>query len=36
MRIVKEMARDREEFGRRMREGYEFVRFFWQRRQLVH
>jgi hopanoid biosynthesis associated radical SAM protein HpnJ len=36
MRMVKEMAQDREEFGRRMREGYEFVRFFWQRRQLVH
>ena len=36
MRIVKDMARDREECGRRMREGYEFVRFFWQRRQPVH
>lgn len=35
MRIVKEMAQDREECGRRLREGYEFVRFFAQRRQLV-
>jgi hypothetical protein len=30
------MARDREECARRLREGYEFVRFFAQRRQVVH
>jgi hopanoid biosynthesis associated radical SAM protein HpnJ len=31
LRIVKEMARDRKEFSRRLREGYEFVRFFGER-----
>jgi radical SAM superfamily enzyme YgiQ (UPF0313 family) len=35
-RIVKEMARDRGEAARRLREGYEFVRFLGERRQLVH
>jgi hopanoid biosynthesis associated radical SAM protein HpnJ len=34
-RIMKDMARDRQEFTRRMREGYEFVRFFSERRQLA-
>jgi hopanoid biosynthesis associated radical SAM protein HpnJ len=33
LRIMKDMARDRQEFARRMREGYEFVRFFSERRQ---
>jgi hopanoid biosynthesis associated radical SAM protein HpnJ len=32
LRIVKDMARDREEAGRRLREGYEFLHFFAQRR----
>jgi len=36
LRILGEMARDREECARRLREGYEFVRFFAQRRQVVH
>jgi len=36
MRIIREMVVDREEFGRRMREGYEFFKFFAQRRQVVH
>jgi radical SAM superfamily enzyme YgiQ (UPF0313 family) len=35
LRIMKDMARDRQEFTRRMREGYEFVRFFSERRQLA-
>ncbi|MGH2444128.1 MAG: hopanoid biosynthesis associated radical SAM protein HpnJ, partial [Chloroflexota bacterium] len=34
-RIVKDMARDRDEAGRRLREGYEFLKFFRQRRQPV-
>lgn len=33
LRIVKEMAQDRQECGRRLREGYEFIRFFADRRQ---
>jgi hopanoid biosynthesis associated radical SAM protein HpnJ len=32
-RIMKDMSKDRREFARRMREGYEFVRFFSERRQ---
>jgi hopanoid biosynthesis associated radical SAM protein HpnJ len=32
LRIMKEMAHDRRECGRRLREGYEFVRFFTERR----
>jgi hopanoid biosynthesis associated radical SAM protein HpnJ len=32
LRIVKDMVRDREECGRRLREGYEFIRFFSERR----
>ncbi|MGI8550945.1 MAG: hopanoid biosynthesis associated radical SAM protein HpnJ [Dehalococcoidia bacterium] len=32
IRIVKEMAHDRQECGRRLREGYEFLHFFAQRR----
>ncbi|MBV9282658.1 MAG: hopanoid biosynthesis associated radical SAM protein HpnJ [Chloroflexi bacterium] len=36
IRILKEMARDRRECVRRLREGYEFVHFFAQRRQLSH
>jgi hopanoid biosynthesis associated radical SAM protein HpnJ len=35
LRIMKDMARDRQEFTRRIREGYEFVRFFSERRQLA-
>ncbi|MGH2448016.1 MAG: hopanoid biosynthesis associated radical SAM protein HpnJ, partial [Chloroflexota bacterium] len=35
LRIVSEMARDRQEAGRRLREGYEFLRFFAQRRHAV-
>jgi len=35
MRIVKDMARDKDEAGRRLREGYEFMKFFVQRRQNV-
>ena len=31
LRIVKEMARDRSEAARRLREGYEFIRFFSER-----
>jgi hypothetical protein len=30
------MARDREECVRRLREGYEFFRFFAQRRAVAH
>lgn len=33
LRILKEMALDRHEAARRLREGYEFIRFFSQRRQ---
>jgi hypothetical protein len=36
LRIVKEMVLDRDEFTRRLREGYEFLRFFSERRQLSH
>lgn len=36
LRIMKEMARDRNEATRRLREGYEFIRFFSQRRQVAH
>jgi hopanoid biosynthesis associated radical SAM protein HpnJ len=32
LRMLKEMARDREECGRRLREGYEFLKFFSQRK----
>jgi hopanoid biosynthesis associated radical SAM protein HpnJ len=35
MRMVKDMARDKAEAGRRLREGYEFLRFFRERRQAV-
>ena len=35
LRIMKDMARDRQEFTRRMREGYEFMRFMGERRQLA-
>src|SRR5579884_2580381 len=35
LRIVKDMAMDREEAARRLREGYEFLRFFSQREQTV-
>lgn len=35
LRIMRDMARDRQECGRRLREGYEFVRFFSERRQLA-
>ena len=31
LRIVKEMACDRNEASRRLREGYEFIRFFSER-----
>jgi hopanoid biosynthesis associated radical SAM protein HpnJ len=33
LRIMKDMAQDRHEAGRRLREGYEFLKFFTQRRQ---
>jgi hopanoid biosynthesis associated radical SAM protein HpnJ len=36
LRIVGEMARDRDEFSRRLREGFEFFKFFLERRQPVH
>jgi hopanoid biosynthesis associated radical SAM protein HpnJ len=36
LRIVKEMARDRKECSRRLREGYEFVRFFGERHAVAH
>jgi hopanoid biosynthesis associated radical SAM protein HpnJ len=36
LRIVKEMAGDRAEAGRRLREGYEFLHFFAQRKHLSH
>lgn len=36
IRIVKEMVHDRQECGRRLREGYEFLHFFAQRRQASH
>ena len=36
LRIVGEMARDRDECGRRLREGYEFFKFLAQRRQPAH
>jgi hopanoid biosynthesis associated radical SAM protein HpnJ len=36
LRMLKEMVRDRDECARRLREGYEFIRFFAQRRQLAH
>ena len=36
LRIVREMLADRNEFTRRSREGYEFFKFFLERRQLVH
>jgi radical SAM superfamily enzyme YgiQ (UPF0313 family) len=36
MRMVKDMAHDRQEAVRRLREGYEFVRFLVRRRQLAH
>ena len=35
-RIVKDMVLDRDEATRRLREGYEFLRFFVQRRQAVN
>jgi radical SAM superfamily enzyme YgiQ (UPF0313 family) len=35
-RIVKDMVLDRDEAARRLREGYEFLRFFVQRRQAVN
>jgi hopanoid biosynthesis associated radical SAM protein HpnJ len=35
MRIVRDMAHDKAEAGRRLREGYEFLRFFRERRQAV-
>lgn len=35
VRIVKDMARDRHEAGRRLREGREFLKFFSERRQSV-
>jgi hopanoid biosynthesis associated radical SAM protein HpnJ len=36
LRILKEMALDRQECARRLREGYEFVRFLSERRQPAH
>jgi hopanoid biosynthesis associated radical SAM protein HpnJ len=33
LRIAKDMAKDREEFARRLREGYEFIRYFSRRSQ---
>ena len=36
LRILKEMALDRQECARRLREGYEFVRFLSERRQPTH
>lgn len=35
LRIVKDMTHDREEAGRRLREGYEFVKFLVQRRHAI-
>lgn len=35
IRIVKDMAHDRQEAQRRLREGYEFLKFFMERRQAV-
>jgi len=36
LRILREMALDRRECARRLREGYEFVRFFSQRQPAPH
>jgi hypothetical protein len=35
MRIMRDMARDRNEAGRRLREGYEFLKFFTQRKEVA-
>ncbi len=36
LRIVREMAQDRHECARRLREGFEFVRFFARRQEAAH
>jgi len=36
LRFLGEMARDRDECVRRLREGYEFFRFFAQRSKAAH